>query len=308
MRNKNIKLIYFSLQGSEIKSINLSWKRILSIMFSSFVVMLLMVGSSIAVFTDFYQDQHLTKLRRANDTLADQLHHMKDKVHDIEGQLEIIEKQDDDLRVFADLPDLDSDLRKVGTGGTYGDYIDVDLNSLAPEIKEDTKTVNRLLAQLERRTSLHFDNVREIKEKIDTDKTEFKHTPSIRPVLSGRITDKYGKRIDPFVERIKDHNGIDISSEIGTEIYASAAGTVTLAKKTYRRGAGYGKVVVIDHGYGYKTLYGHMSDVLVKNGQKVNRWEVVGLVGDTGRTTGPHLHFEVHKNNIPVDPQNFILE
>ena len=308
MRDKTIKIIYFSLQGSEVKSINLSWKRILSIMFSSFVVMLLLVGSSLAVFTGYFKDQRITKLRRANTSLTTQLHYMGDKVSEIERQLQIVEKHDDDLRIFAEMPRLEPDLRKVGTGGTRGDFIDADLGALPEDLREETSSINQLLADLESRLSLHFDNVADVKQKILADKSQLQHTPSIRPVLSGRITDRYGKRLDPFLEKVKHHNGIDISAEIGTEVYAAAAGVVVQAQTTFSRGRGYGKVVLIDHGYGYKTLYGHLSEVKVKPGQKLDRWDVIALVGNTGRTTGPHLHFEVHKNNLPVDPQTFIIE
>ncbi len=307
MGDKKIKLILFSLQGSEVRTVNLSWKRIISIMFSSFVVMLLMVGSSIALFTDFYKDESITRLSRTNQALTKQLQHMSAKVTELDSRMQVVEQNDDDLRVYAELPRLDPDLRKAGTGGAPGTYVDVDLNLLPEAVRGETRQVNQTLAELERRIALHFDNIKEVKEKIANDNAQLKHTPSIRPVEAGRITDKYGKRLDPFIERVKHHNGVDISAEIGTEVYAAAAGVVVAAKSSYSLGQGYGRHVIIDHGYGYKTLYGHLSEVWVKEGQRIERWDVIGLVGNTGRTTGPHLHFEVHKDDTPVDPQNFFL-
>lgn len=307
MGDKKIKLILFSLQGSEVRTVNLSWKRIISIMFSSFVVMLLMVGSSIALFTDFYKDESITRLNRTNQALTKQLQHMSAKVTVLDGRMQVVEQNDDDLRVYTELPRLDPDLRKAGTGGVPGTYVDVDLNLLPEAVRSETRQVNQTLAELERRIAMHFDNVKEVKEKIANDNAQLKHTPSIRPVEAGRITDKYGKRLDPFIERVKHHNGVDISAEIGTEVYAAAAGVVVAAKSSYSLGQGYGRHVIIDHGYGYKTLYGHLSEVWVKEGQRIERWDVIGLVGNTGRTTGPHLHFEVHKDDTPVDPQNFFL-
>jgi len=307
MGDKKIKLILFSLQGSEVRTVNLSWKRIISIMFSSFVVMLLMVGSSIALFTDFYKDESITRLSRTNQALTKQLQHMSAKVTELDSRMQVVEQNDDDLRVYAELPRLDPDLRKAGTGGAPGTYVDVDLNLLPEAVRGETRQVNQTIAELERRIALHFDNIKEVKEKIANDNAQLKHTPSIRPVEAGRITDKYGKRLDPFIERVKHHNGVDISAEIGTEVYAAAAGVVVAAKSSYSLGQGYGRHVIIDHGYGYKTLYGHLSEVWVKEGQRIERWDVIGLVGNTGRTTGPHLHFEVHKDDTPVDPQNFFL-
>ncbi|MDZ7269134.1 MAG: peptidoglycan DD-metalloendopeptidase family protein [candidate division KSB1 bacterium] len=276
-------------------------------MFSSFVVMLLMVGSSIALFTDFYKDESITRLNRTNQALTKQLQHMSAKVAELDSRMQVVEQNDDDLRVYAELPRLDPDLRKAGTGGAAGAYVDVDLNLLPDAVRNETRRVNQMLAELERRIALHFENNKEVKEKITNDRAQLKHTPSIRPVEAGRITDKYGKRLDPFIERVKHHNGVDISAEIGTEVYAAAAGVVVAAKSTYSLGQGYGRHVIIDHGYGYKTLYGHLSEVWVKEGQRIERWDVIGLVGNTGRTTGPHLHFEVHKDDTPVDPQNFFL-
>ena len=309
MRDKKIKLIYFSLHGSEVKTVNLSWKRIVSIMFSSFVVMLLMVGSSIALFTDFYKDQRIKRLSRTNQALTKQLQHMSTKVNEIEGRMQIIERQDDDLRMFTDLPRIDSDLRKVGTGGAYGEFVDVDLNSLPEDLKEETRQVNVLLSEMERRIALHFDNVKEVKDKVSQDATRLKHMPSIRPVMPefSRITDKYGMRYHPLIERKKHHDGVDIAAEIGTEVYAAASGKVVRAEANSRLGHGFGKVVVIDHGYGYKTLYGHLSEVSVAVGQTIDRWQMVGRVGRTGMTTGPHLHFEVHIDDKAVDPEGYIL-
>lgn len=278
-------------------------------MFSSFVVMLLMVGSAIALFTDFYKDQRVSRLQRTNHALSNQLQHMSGKVNQLESQIQIIEKQDDGLRLAAGLPRIDEDLLKVGTGGSYGDYVDVDLNSLPDALQEETKKVNVLLAELERRVNFHSENVSEVKDQLTENLDRLKHTPSIRPVLPelSRITDGYGMRYHPLIERKKHHDGVDIAAEIGTEVNAVASGVVEKAQALASFGHGYGKYVVINHGYGYKTLYGHLSKVLVQEGQKVERWELIGLVGTTGMTTGPHVHFEVHMNDAAVDPEAYIL-
>lgn len=279
-------------------------------MFSSFVVMLLMVGSSIALFTDFYKDQRITRLLRTNQALSNQLHHMSNKVTHIEGRMQVIEQNDDSLRIIAELPRLESDLRKVGTGGPFGEYVDVDVNSLPEDLRGETQKVNSLLSEIEGRIDIHNQNASQVGEKIKQNTAQLKHTPSIRPVLRelSRITDSYGMRVHPLVERKKHHDGLDIAAEIGTEVYSAAAGIVVRAEGNYKPGSGYGKVVVIDHDYGYKTLYGHLSKVLVREGQRVDRWALIGLVGKTGLTTGAHLHFEVHLNDTPVNPIDYILD
>ncbi|NML20403.1 peptidoglycan DD-metalloendopeptidase family protein [Pseudoflavitalea sp. G-6-1-2] len=130
-------------------------------------------------------------------------------------------------------------------------------------------------------------------------------TPAIQPVSNSdlkRVASGYGSRIDPVYKTIKFHAGLDFSAPQGTPIYATANG---VARTAGNLGNGYGNHVVINHGYGYETLYGHMFKVKVKAGQRVKRGEVIGWVGSTGKSTGPHCHYEVHKNGRPVDPIYF---
>ena len=306
MRDKKIKLIYFSTQGSEVKSVSLTWKRILSIMFSSFVVMLLLVGSSIALFTDAYQNIRIASLSKTNHILNSQLQSLNGKVSQIETQMQALERDADAMRIKNSLSRVDEDWRRVGTGGAGEE--NPELNALPPDLKDQTQKISSEVEGLIMRMKLHKENMAEVSEKMRTDSTDIKHIPSIRPVLDGRMTDKYGMRIDPFVERAKHHNGLDISAEPGTEVYSSAAGVVEKAEKVYTAWVGYGKHIIIDHGNGYKTLYGHLSEVFVRTGQKIDRWNLIGLVGETGRATGPHLHYEVNYAGKPLNPEKNILE
>lgn len=130
-------------------------------------------------------------------------------------------------------------------------------------------------------------------------------TPAIQPVSNKdltRVASGYGYRIDPIYKTTKFHAGLDFTAPQGTPIYATANGTVAVAGFTE---GGYGNHVVINHGYGYETLYGHMFKVKAHVGQVVKRGEVIGYVGSTGKSTGPHCHYEVHKNGVPVDPIYF---
>ena len=130
-------------------------------------------------------------------------------------------------------------------------------------------------------------------------------TPAIQPVSNkdlNRIASGFGYRIDPIYKTVKLHAGLDFAAPQGTPIYATANGRITIAGNT---GDGYGNHVVINHGYGYETLYGHMSRVKVRAGQQVKRGEVIGWVGSTGKSTGPHCHYEVHKNGQKIDPVYF---
>jgi len=127
-------------------------------------------------------------------------------------------------------------------------------------------------------------------------------SPTGRPVKSGWLSSHYGERTDPFTGRLAHHEGVDFAGKEGSEVIAVAAGVVTVAEKRY----GYGNLVEINHGNGYVTRYGHNKSLLVKAGQKVTKGEVLALMGSTGRSTGPHVHFEVLHNGKPVNPAKYI--
>lgn len=145
----------------------------------------------------------------------------------------------------------------------------------------------------------------EIAEFVKNKEQMLVSTPAIQPVSNAdlkRVASGFGYRIDPVYKTVKLHNGLDFAAPQGTPIYATANGTVRVAANT---GTGYGNHVIINHGYGYETLYGHMFRIKVKPGQKVKRGEIIGWVGSTGKSTGPHCHYEVHKNGRHLDPVYF---
>jgi murein DD-endopeptidase MepM/ murein hydrolase activator NlpD len=131
------------------------------------------------------------------------------------------------------------------------------------------------------------------------------YIPAIQPISINsldRISDYYGYRKDPFTGEIRRHNGIDFAGILGSNIYATGDGIVVEARYTFH---GYGKKVAINHGFGYVTIYGHLRKINVKKGDKVKRGQTIGELGSTGRSTGPHLHYEIRKFNLPVNPINF---
>ncbi len=168
-------------------------------------------------------------------------------------------------------------------------------------VKSIAGQVNQLsmLAAYQQKSYADIENMVKNKEKL------LAAIPAIQPVSNKdltRIASGFGYRIDPVYKVTKLHAGLDFASPIGTPIYATASGVVTEAN--FNEG-GYGNHVVINHGYGYETLYGHMVRMKARVGQKVKRGEVIGYVGSTGKSTGPHCHYEVHKNGTPVDPVYF---
>jgi murein DD-endopeptidase MepM/ murein hydrolase activator NlpD len=158
---------------------------------------------------------------------------------------------------------------------------------------------------LNNRIKAQNDSYNQIDELIKNKAQILSHTPAIQPVSNkdlNRIASGFGYRIDPVYKTVKMHAGLDFAAPQGTPIYATANGVISIAGN---KGNGYGNHVVINHGYGYQTLYGHMVKVKGAPGQKVSRGEVIGWVGSTGKSTGPHCHYEVHKNGNKIDPVYF---
>jgi murein DD-endopeptidase MepM/ murein hydrolase activator NlpD len=132
--------------------------------------------------------------------------------------------------------------------------------------------------------------------------------PAIQPVNNKdlrRIGSYFGMRMDPFYKVRKFHEGLDFSASTGTEVYATGNGTIEIAGRL--SDGGYGNQIVIDHGYSYKTLYAHLSRIFVKPGQKITRGQIIGYIGNTGKSTSPHLHYEVRKNSVPLNPIYFFF-
>lgn len=307
MRDKRIKLIFFSLRGSEVRDFDLSWQRI--ILFSTMVAIILIVfvGAVVGLFTNFYQNFRITSLQKTNQILKHQLGEMREKIDKVAAQMEKIEVYDDDQRLIAGLDQIDKDMRNIGRGGPYFEFTS-EANALPLETRDELTDIKIRVDQVERKIQLVINSQNEIDQVIKEKNERLQHLPTINPVRSGRITDKFGYRIDPFIEQPKSHTGIDIAAPTGTPVYASAYGVVELVQHQYSPNRNYGKYIVINHGFGKQTLYAHLSKIFVKPGQKITRWDVIGAVGETGRATGPHLHYEVRENETPVDPLSYFFE
>lgn len=169
----------------------------------------------------------------------------------------------------------------------------------------ETELVKSLTAQLNTlslRVAYQAKSYNEIDGMVKNKEKLLAAIPAIQPVNNkdlSRVASGYGYRVDPVYKVTKFHAGLDFTAPQGTPIYATADGVV---KEADYNAGGYGNHVIINHGYGYETLYGHMVRIKVKTGQKISRGEVIGFVGSTGKSTGPHCHYEVHKGGEPVDP------
>ncbi len=180
--------------------------------------------------------------------------------------------------------------------------------------KLSTSSVNSLLkstehniSNLEKKLYIQSKSYDELEKLIKKKEDMLKHFPAIQPITNEKLTriaSGFGYRIDPVYKTPKMHAGIDFTAPTGTEVYATGDGIIKVAGS---EGDGYGNKVVIDHGYGYQTLYAHNSKVLVHIGQQIRRGQLIALVGSTGKSTGPHCHYEVIKNNEKINPVNFFF-
>nr|WP_320191721.1 M23 family metallopeptidase [uncultured Desulfobacter sp.] len=240
------------------------------------------------------QKTEIEDQRRQIQLFAGEIQGFKEKI----TTLEQLENQ---LRLIADIDKSGHSSGLLGIGGVSETDLDQDLplttrhNALIREMHHQVKQI-RTVADKEK---LDFN---ELINKLQKKKNLLAASPSIKPV-SGVITSPFGYRRSPFTGRRTFHSGLDISNRMGTKIVSTAAGKVVFAG----RKSGYGNVVIIDHGYGKATKYAHLRDILVKKRQHVKRGEAIATLGNTGRTTGPHLHYEVLVNGTPVNPAKYIL-
>ncbi len=304
-KHDKIRLIFFSTKESEIRQFEFNLRRLVFVTMITTAVMGMIFVGSVTICNNLYQDNTNENLRKTNAFLKDQVVNLHDHIEKLNEKVVLLEEDTEDLEVLVGLSSTDSTIQSNAAPPLLTDEVFMAAMPLDYEYKTDKMA--EYLNALESRIK-HALNIQTIiEDKFIQNKKEIKRFPSIRPVEGGRVTDGFGNRRDPFIERVKHHNGLDLSARYGTKVFAAASGVVEFTRTRYRLNTGYGKVVIINHDNGYKTLYGHLANITVKPGQKVERWDVLGLSGDTGRATGPHLHYEVWYNGKPENPENYIL-
>lgn len=264
----------------------------------------LVVISSFTIFIiteDVIQSPKLKRLIADRKELTYEIDLLRRNVNSYTSTLNRIAHNDDQLyRVFFEVNPIPSTKREAGTGGSER-YRELQ-NKPASDLLISTY---RSIDDISRQLVIQSKSFDEVIDLARTKEERMAAKPSIQPVSLKDLTrfgSSFGMRMHPILKKYRPHNGIDLTAPRGTNIYATADGVVIQANYTT---GGYGKKILIDHGYGYKTLYGHCNKLLVKRGQYVKRGEVIGLVGSTGLSTTSHLHYEVWVNNRPVNPINY---
>jgi murein DD-endopeptidase MepM/ murein hydrolase activator NlpD len=265
----------------------------------------LTVASAIVIYLylKFFPQPTDIEYRRKYELLKDNYNQVNEKVKSLQQQMVALEKRDNEVyrSIFEANPVPDSARAKLIEQQKEIEKIkEMDDFALGADIASQLNNISaRVAFQVK-----SYDNIASL---IKTQDVKLASLPAIQPVSNkqlNRIASGYGMRIDPVYGTPKMHKGLDFTAPQGTPIYATGNGVVKVAGST---GNGFGNHVVINHGYGYETLYGHMYRIKARQGQRIKRGEVIGWVGSTGKSTGPHCHYEVHINGREVDPVYFFF-
>lgn len=241
------------------------------------------------------------EIKAENAVKTEQLKILTSKVDKIKSKMEDIEKLNSQLRIIANLEVPEETDKPLGVGGPSPEVLD-DLSALSENEGRVIKQLHDSIDKFQAKAVDEEENLLDLINFLQNQKSFLASTPSVWPTR-GVKTSNFGYRISPFTGKKAFHNGVDIAAREGTPIIAPADGLVEMA----RNESHYGNLVVLDHGYGLKTKFGHMQTFLVEPGQKVRRGDKIGFVGNTGRSTGSHLHYEVNVDKLPVSPLKYVL-
>jgi murein DD-endopeptidase MepM/ murein hydrolase activator NlpD len=250
---------------------------------------------------EFYISSQLEEIQHQRK----QIQEFANEINSLKNKLLALNNFENKIRIIANIEKTNESENLFGVGGSIPD----DLDAQIPLKKKHNRLMRDMHEQVEQLSLASDTQQKEFEsllKSLEDQQNLLASTPAIRPVSRGVkswTTSRFGYRISPFTKRRELHKAYDIAARKGTPILATADGVVTFAGK---KGL-YGNLMVIDHGHGMKTRYGHCQKFLKKRGDKIKRWEPIALLGNTGRSTGPHVHYEVHLNGIPVNPEKYIL-
>jgi murein DD-endopeptidase MepM/ murein hydrolase activator NlpD len=255
-----------------------------------------------AVMANTHLMTQLEKQKSVIEGQRDQIKSFAQDINALKAKLISLNQFEQKIRIMANLEHKADQASLFAIGGSMPD----DLDTGQPLSQEHDRLVREMhdhMEQVDQASSVQESSFDMLLKSLQSKKNLLAATPSLRPV-DGWISSGFGYRVSPFTGRKELHKGLDIATRQGTPIIAPADGLVTYAADKWLMG----NMVTIDHGFGMVTRYGHVHKFLKHKGDRVKRGDVIALVGNTGRSTGPHLHYEVRLNGVPVDPQKYILD
>ena len=301
MSKRHISIFILSNDSSKTRQIDLPVKRYKLIRNAALVLALII--SYVCIDYTWMRIEHLeyNKLKKKNIAQKIELNEFSKKINEVEAQLARLKVFDKKLRIIANVesPKVVSQT-PMGMGGASLENVDF----LTPRDKRDelVEKMHADLNQIETEVGTQEKSFIELQSYLSQKSSMLASTPSVWPAR-GWVSSGFGKRLSPFTGLSERHTGIDIANRNGTQIVASADGIVIYSG----RNGSLGKTVRVRHGYGLKSTYGHLAKIFVKKGEKVTRGQKIAEMGNTGRSTGPHLHYDVTHNGVHVNPFNYIL-
>ena len=268
-----------------------------------FSLSLILAIGIIVVLSNYFDSPKELALKKENDELKLYYDIMQNQLTSMDDMLKVLQEKDDQVyRTVFEAEPIPETVREAGSGGVlkYRDLLESDLSN-----KDLVVGTLDKLDRVKKKMYIQTKSYDEIMQLARNKDEYYAAMPAIQPVSNEdlrRFSSGFGMRTDPVLKVKRMHYGVDFSAEQGTPIYATADGKISVARTTY---TGLGKHVKIDHGFGFETVYGHMNRYIVKAGQNVKRGQIIGYVGNTGKSTAPHVHYEVHINNKAVNPVNY---
>jgi murein DD-endopeptidase MepM/ murein hydrolase activator NlpD len=268
-----------------------------------FFLALFMGAAMYVAFTNYFESPKDIMLRNEIENLEYYYSQKEKEVGELTTLIENLENRDDNIyRIVLGAEPIEKSVRNAGIGGSdrYADIKDKNLDH-----EDVVISLNEKVDQLRRKVYIEMRSQDEVVLLAKNKQKLYAAIPAIQPISNKQlvaIASGFGIRIHPVYKLRKMHTGIDFAASIGTPIYATADGKVASVDVKF---SGYGKSVIIDHGFGYRTRYAHMHEFAVRSGQNIKRGDLIGYVGNTGLSTAPHLHYEVMINGSVVDPVHY---
>jgi len=270
----------------------------------SLLVISLVVGVGTYGLKSALFHNKLSRLEHENQEVLRRFAGLEKSTDSLTTLLAYMDRHDIQLRIQEGLEVLPADVRELGVGGSVMEDSEITaLREMNSPYYSDVNRISEEIDALQRKANYQAESFSEVETKLLKDTEMWDHTPSIVPTR-GRFSGKFGYRRDPILGIRKMHCGVDITNKIETPVIAAADGVVSFAGRL----AGYGNMVKINHGYEIQTIYAHLSDVYIQVGQQVKRYEIIAAIGNTGRTIGPHLHYEVRVAGKTVNPEGYFLD
>lgn len=274
------------------------------------LIALFAIGTGVMNYIDLHQkirDKKIMVRKLALKTAEayyqrEQIKKFAIELNDFKKKLIQLEKFKHNICIATNIDEFVNGKQLFGMGGSPPEDLNPSLY-LNKRHQHLIKDMHHQVGQLNHASSIQHDDLESLLSMLEFQKRVLDHTPAIWPV-NGWISSKFGYRKSPFTGQREFHHGVDIANRKGSPVIAPANGTVTFVG---RKGS-LGKVVILDHGFGITTRYAHLSQMLCKVGDRVKRSNTIALVGNSGRSTGPHLHYEVHVNGEPVDPIKYLMK